>query len=104
MNPVELTPALAALPFPAIDPVAICLGPLAVRWYALAYLAGILLGWWLLKRLTRGPQDAVGHAPLDAMPTRRASPRPQQCPSAGATLQRFVGPAPTGRSASRRPP
>ena len=67
MNPVELTPALAALPFPAIDPVAICLGPLAVRWYALAYLAGILLGWWLLKRLTRGPQDAVGHAPLDAM-------------------------------------
>ena len=32
MNPVELTPALAALPFPAIDPVAICLGPLAVRW------------------------------------------------------------------------
>jgi phosphatidylglycerol:prolipoprotein diacylglycerol transferase len=32
------------LPFPNIDPVAIQLGPLAIRWYALAYLAGVLLG------------------------------------------------------------
>jgi len=34
------------LTFPNIDPVAIALGPLQIRWYALAYLAGILLGWW----------------------------------------------------------
>jgi phosphatidylglycerol:prolipoprotein diacylglycerol transferase len=34
-----------ALEFPNIDPVAIELGPLVVRWYALAYLAGILIGW-----------------------------------------------------------
>jgi phosphatidylglycerol---prolipoprotein diacylglyceryl transferase len=34
-----------ALDFPNIDPVAIALGPLAIRWYALAYLAGFLLGW-----------------------------------------------------------
>jgi phosphatidylglycerol:prolipoprotein diacylglycerol transferase len=33
-----------ALPFPNIDPVAIAIGPFAVRWYALAYLGGILLG------------------------------------------------------------
>lgn len=33
------------LSFPDIDPVAIHLGPLAIRWYALAYVAGILLGW-----------------------------------------------------------
>jgi len=32
------------LPFPQIDPVAFALGPLVVRWYALAYLAGIFLG------------------------------------------------------------
>lgn len=31
--------------FPNIDPVAIAIGPLAIRWYALAYLAGIILGW-----------------------------------------------------------
>jgi phosphatidylglycerol---prolipoprotein diacylglyceryl transferase len=32
------------LPFPEIDPVALALGPLVIRWYALAYLAGIFLG------------------------------------------------------------
>lgn len=33
------------LTFPEIDPVALHVGPLSVRWYALAYIAGILLGW-----------------------------------------------------------
>ncbi len=33
------------LSFPNIDPVAFWLGPLPIRWYALAYLAGFLLGW-----------------------------------------------------------
>ena len=34
-----------------IDPVLIEFGPLAIRWYALAYIAGILLGWWYARRL-----------------------------------------------------
>lgn len=34
-----------SLNFPNIDPVALALGPLEIRWYALAYLAGFLLGW-----------------------------------------------------------
>lgn len=39
-----------SLPFPEIDPVAIHLGPLAIRWYALAYVAGILAGWaWAMR-------------------------------------------------------
>jgi phosphatidylglycerol:prolipoprotein diacylglycerol transferase len=42
---------LLALPFPAIDPVAIAIGPLAVRWYALAYVAGLLGGWFYARRL-----------------------------------------------------
>ena len=36
---------------PNIDPVAVEIGPLAVRWYGLAYFAGILLGWWYARRL-----------------------------------------------------
>lgn len=32
------------MPFPDIDPVAFSIGPFAVRWYALAYLGGVLLG------------------------------------------------------------
>ena len=36
----------ALLPFPKLDPVLVHLGPLAIRWYALAYIAGLLLAWW----------------------------------------------------------
>lgn len=41
------------IPFPAIDPVALKLGPLAIRWYALAYIAGVLLGWWRAATLAK---------------------------------------------------
>jgi len=44
---------LLALPFPPIDPVLINIGPLAIRWYALAYIAGIFFAWWYAKRLAR---------------------------------------------------
>jgi phosphatidylglycerol---prolipoprotein diacylglyceryl transferase len=43
-----------AIPFPIIDPVAIAIGPVALRWYGLAYVAGLLGGWlyarWLVGR------------------------------------------------------
>lgn len=39
------------IPYPAIDPVALNLGPLAIKWYGLAYVAGLLLGWLYIKRL-----------------------------------------------------
>jgi phosphatidylglycerol:prolipoprotein diacylglycerol transferase len=39
--------------YPQIDPIALHLGPLAVRWYGLMYLLGISLGWWLLHRRCR---------------------------------------------------
>lgn len=42
---------LAALPFPNIDPVAIRLGPLAIHWYGLGYVVGILFAWWYGRRL-----------------------------------------------------
>ena len=45
---------MMGLPFPDIDPVALSLGPLQIRWYALAYLAGFVGGWiyagWLVDR------------------------------------------------------
>jgi phosphatidylglycerol:prolipoprotein diacylglycerol transferase len=46
---------LLALPFPAIDPVLVELGPFAIRWYALAYIVGIVLGWRIVRRLVRRP-------------------------------------------------
>lgn len=42
---------LLALPFPMIDPILLQIGPLAIRWYGLAYVTGILLGWWYARRL-----------------------------------------------------
>ncbi len=36
---------LLTIPYPSIDPVLIELGPFAIRWYALAYVVGLLLGW-----------------------------------------------------------
>ena len=44
---------LASIPFPFIDPVAFRLGPVAVRWYGLAYLTGFALAYLLLRRLIR---------------------------------------------------
>ena len=37
--------------FPQISPNLIELGPIVIRWYALAYIAGIVLGWQVLRRL-----------------------------------------------------
>jgi phosphatidylglycerol:prolipoprotein diacylglycerol transferase len=38
------------LAYPEFDPVAIQLGPLAIRWYGLMYLIGIGGGWYLARR------------------------------------------------------
>ncbi|MBN8534149.1 MAG: prolipoprotein diacylglyceryl transferase [Rhizobiales bacterium] len=37
--------------FPDFDPVAFSIGPFAVRWYALAYILGLMLGWYYARRL-----------------------------------------------------
>ena len=45
---------LFSIPFPNIDPVLyeVPLGPISlpIRWYALAYIVGIILGYLLLRR------------------------------------------------------
>ena len=60
--------ALAPLPviaFPAIDPVLIELEPFAIRWYALAYIASLLLGWRYVSRLARLPGAAMDGREVD---------------------------------------
>jgi phosphatidylglycerol:prolipoprotein diacylglycerol transferase len=42
---------MLAIPFPSIDPIAVSFGPFAIRWYGLAYFAGIVIGWWYARRL-----------------------------------------------------
>ena len=51
---------IPVLLFPNLDPVAIQIGPLAVRWYALAYIVGIVLSWRLMRQLVvRSPEVAT---------------------------------------------
>ena len=52
--------------FPDFDPVIFQIGPVAIRWYALAYVAGILIGWAYVGRLARnealwGPRAPVAN-------------------------------------------
>ena len=54
------------LPFPAINPVLIQWGPLAIRWYALAYIAGLLLGWWLIRKIVANDRLWGGRPRPDA--------------------------------------
>ena len=55
---VSMIPVLL---FPQFDPVAVQVGPIAIRWYALAYITGLVLGWQLMRRLARqGPAVATG--------------------------------------------
>jgi phosphatidylglycerol:prolipoprotein diacylglycerol transferase len=57
-------PPLFVLPFPAFDPVLISVGPFAIRWYALGYIGGILLGWLYARALIRGRELWGGSPPL----------------------------------------
>jgi phosphatidylglycerol:prolipoprotein diacylglycerol transferase len=52
------------IPFPDIDPVLVQIGPFALRWYALAYIAGILIGWLLARAIIQNTRLWGGPAPL----------------------------------------
>jgi len=40
---------MAIMPFPNIDPIAFAIGPVAIHWYGLAYVAGIMIGWYYAR-------------------------------------------------------
>jgi phosphatidylglycerol---prolipoprotein diacylglyceryl transferase len=55
---------LPILPFPHIDPILISIGPLSVRWYALAYIVGIIAGWIYARAIIASPKLWGGPAPF----------------------------------------
>ena len=59
---------LFVIPFPAFDPVLVHLGPFAVRWYALAYIVGILLGWVYARVLIRNERLWGGNSSMNLPP------------------------------------
>ena len=59
--------AMLVIPFPAIDPVLVAIGPFAIRWYALAYIVGIVAGWRIILRLAAQPGSGVSPEQADDM-------------------------------------
>jgi len=56
---------ILSIPFPNIDPVAIELGPIAIRWYALAYVASLVLGWRHMRSLAAKRDSTVALRDVD---------------------------------------
>jgi phosphatidylglycerol---prolipoprotein diacylglyceryl transferase len=56
---------LLTIPFPAINPVAVSFGPFAIRWYALAYIAGLVIGWRYCLSLARRQPYLVNSRDVD---------------------------------------
>ncbi|HEY6336191.1 MAG TPA: prolipoprotein diacylglyceryl transferase [Alphaproteobacteria bacterium] len=56
---------MSPLHFPDIDPIAIRLGPLAVRWYAISYIAGILIGWRHVRKIAASAPKIMTEMQVD---------------------------------------
>lgn len=53
------------IPFPIIDPVLIQVGPLTIRWYALAYTVGLFLAWRYVRALAKRPPSPASERDID---------------------------------------
>jgi phosphatidylglycerol---prolipoprotein diacylglyceryl transferase len=55
---------LLLINFPSFNPIAIAIGPFAIRWYALAYIGGIVIGWLYARSLLKKERLWGGPAPM----------------------------------------
>lgn len=60
-----ILPQIAALAYPEIDPEIFRIGWFALRWYSLAYIGALLIGWWYLARLSRRRDAPFGRQHAD---------------------------------------
>ena len=56
---------ISVLLFPQFNPVLVQLGPFGIRWYALAYIASLVIGWRLLRRLVARPPAVATPVQVD---------------------------------------
>src|SRR4051812_11719320 len=63
----QRTTAAVTIPFPHISPVAIAIGPLALRWYGLMYAAGYALGYVLARRRMEAGTSPISASALDQL-------------------------------------
>src|SRR3954466_13675632 len=56
---------LLLLPYPDIKPEIFSIGPFAIRWYALAYIAGLVIGWQIMRRVCQQPPKVLSPEKID---------------------------------------
>lgn len=57
--------AMSVINLPEFDPVAIEIGPVAIRWYSLGYITGLAFVWWYVRKLATRPQAAMTAQHID---------------------------------------
>ena len=57
--------SLFTIPYPYIDPIIFQIGPLAIRWYSLAYIGGLVFAWRYMLHLSKYFQDVASHDDID---------------------------------------
>ncbi|MCX8506389.1 MAG: prolipoprotein diacylglyceryl transferase [Alphaproteobacteria bacterium] len=58
--PVLILPVII---LPHFDPIAVAIGPIAIHWYALAYIGGIIFAWWRGKKLLLNSKNSPWLSP-----------------------------------------
>ena len=76
---------IPVLIFPQFDPVLLHLGPLQIRWYALAYIVALLLGWRLMRRLVLLAPAVATQRSTSPTPPRSSPSGTAACPSTAAS-------------------
>lgn len=56
---------IPVLTFPQIDPTLLEFGPIVIRWYALAYIVGLVVGWRMMRRLVSWSPSAATAPQVD---------------------------------------
>ena len=62
---MTLNQAIDHLSYPNIDPIIFEIGPLALRWYSLAYIGGLLFGWWYIRKQLKKPGAPMSPQHID---------------------------------------
>ena len=57
--------AAGILTYPQIDPILVEFGPIAIRWYSLSYITGIIFAWWYIRRQAAKPRAAMSATHID---------------------------------------
>lgn len=57
------------MPLPVIDPIALSLGPIEIRWYGLAYIAGFACAWLFLRHLAKTGRTSLSSEAVDNLMT-----------------------------------